>query len=101
MGAREFFAGLPSRIDPERLRGESGSYRFEVEGAGTWRIEIDDGAVSVSEDDGPADCVIRTSEETFERVVVGTQNPSLAFMTGKIQVEGDMGLALKLQKLFS
>ena len=30
----------------------------------------------------------------------GEQNPTTAFMTGKLKIDGDMGAALKLQKLF-
>ena len=47
-----------------------------------------------------ADAVITTSEETFEKIVNGEQNPTSAYMTGKLKVKGDMGAAMKLQKLF-
>ena len=97
--AREFFAGLEDRIDPARARGMRASYKFEVEGAGTWRLEVDDGHVEVSESDAPADCVLRASEQTFLRILQGEQSPTTAFMTGKIRVEGDVGLALKLREL--
>ena len=33
-------------------------------------------------------------------VVKGEQNPTTAYMTGKLKIKGDMGAALKLQKLF-
>ena len=47
-----------------------------------------------------ADVTIRTSPETFSALASGEQNPTTAYMTGKLKVEGDMGAALKLQKLF-
>jgi len=47
-----------------------------------------------------ADAVITTSEETFEKIISGDQNPTSAYMTGKLKVKGDMGAAMKLQKLF-
>jgi putative sterol carrier protein len=34
------------------------------------------------------------------RIVRGEQNPTSAFMTGKLKVRGDMGKAMQLQKLF-
>ena len=43
---------------------------------------------------------IRTSGEDFERIVSGEQNPTMAYMTGKLKIEGDIGAAMKLQKLF-
>jgi putative sterol carrier protein len=98
--AREFFEGLPERIDPERARALEASYQFDIEGAGTWRLEADGDRVVVSESDAPADCVIRTDERTFLRIVGGEQSPMGAYMTGKVRVEGDLGLALKLRELF-
>jgi putative sterol carrier protein len=98
--AREFFEGLEQRIDPGKTTGYTGSYRFEIEGAGTWHVDVRDGAVSVTESEEPADCVIRMKEDVLLRLIARAQNPATAFMTGKIKVDGDMGLALKLRDLF-
>jgi putative sterol carrier protein len=76
------------------------SYLFEIEGAGTWKVDVDDGTVKVTEGAGDADVTISTSEETFEQIASGEQNPTSAYMTGKLKVKGDMGAAMKLQKLF-
>jgi putative sterol carrier protein len=54
----------------------------------------------VTESDAPADCVIRTDENTFLRIVRGEQSPMGAYMTGKVRVEGDLGLALRLRDVF-
>ena len=59
-----------------------------------------DGAVSVTEGAGEADTTITTSEESFMAIVRGEQNPTTAYMTGKLKIKGDMGAAMKLQKLF-
>ena len=98
--AREFFEGLEQRIDPAKVAGETASYRFDIEGAGSWRIAVDDGSVAVVESADDADCVIRMKEEVLLRLLRGEQNPTTAFMTGKIKVDGNMGLALKLQQFF-
>jgi putative sterol carrier protein len=98
--AREFFESLPGRVDPMRARALAGSYRFDVDGAGSWRLEADGDRLVVSESDAPADCVIRADERTFLRIVSGEQSPIGAYMTGKVRVEGDLGLALKLRDVF-
>lgn len=100
MEPREFFDTLESRVDAAQTAGMNTSYLFEIEGAGTWKVDVADGAVTVTEGAGDADVTIRTSEETFSAIASGEQNPTTAYMTGKLKVEGDMGAALKLQKLF-
>ena len=100
MSAREFFDSLETRVDPARTAGMNNSYLFDIEGAGKWKVEVHDGDVSVMENAEDADVTISTSEETFEKITSGEQNATSAYMTGKLKVKGDMGAAMKLQKLF-
>jgi putative sterol carrier protein len=97
---REFFESLESRVDSTRAAGLTASYVFEIDGAGTWLVDVDDGKVSVSENGGDADTTISTSADTFMKIANGEQNPTSAYMSGKLKVKGDMGQAMKLQKLF-
>jgi putative sterol carrier protein len=97
---REFFEGLEARVDADKTAGMTNSYLFDVEGAGQWKVDVNDGAVSVSEGSAEADVTISASQETFLKMVRREQNPTTAYMTGKLKVKGDMGAALKLQKLF-
>ena len=99
--AQQFFADLGSRPDSSGAANLTASYRFDIEGAGSWRVDVDDGVATVTDtgSQDPADCVIATDERTFLGVVNGEQNPMGAFMTGKIRVDGDMGLALRLKDL--
>ena len=99
--AREFFETLESRVDQSRTAGMNNTYLFDIDGAGRWTVSLDDGNVSVAEGaNGDPDCTITSSEENFERIVAGELNPTSAYMTGKLKVKGDMGAAMKLQKLF-
>jgi putative sterol carrier protein len=100
MSAKEFFDTLESRVDPAKTAGMNNSYLFDIEGAGRWKVDVQDGNVSVTEDAEDADVTITTSEETFEKITSGEQNATSAYMTGKLKVKGDMGAAMKLQKLF-
>lgn len=97
---QEFFEGLPGRVEADRIAGMSNTYVFDIEGAGTWTVAIADGAIDVNEGSGDADCTFSASEENFEKIVAGEQNPTTAYMTGKLKIKGDMGAAMKLQKLF-
>ena len=101
MSVQEFFDGLESRVDSSRTAGMNNTYAFDIDGAGQWTVAVDDGRVSVTDGaDADADATIRSSAENFERIVAGELNPTSAYMTGKLKVKGDMGAAMKLQKLF-
>ena len=97
---REFFDGLESSVDETKTAGMNNSYLFDIEGAGQWVVKVEDGKVSVSEGPGEADTTIQATEENFLAISRGELNPTTAYMTGKLKIKGDMGAALKLQKLF-
>jgi putative sterol carrier protein len=97
---KEFFDGLPGRVDSGKTAGVNTTYLFDIEGAGQWTVAVTDDGVDVHEGAGDAACTITTSEATFLKIANGDQNPTSAYMTGKLKVKGDMGAAMKLQKLF-
>ncbi|HSW23478.1 MAG TPA: SCP2 sterol-binding domain-containing protein [Burkholderiaceae bacterium] len=55
---------------------------------------------SVDNTDRDTDCTITLSVDTLGEMMSGELNPTTAFMTGRIKVSGDMGVALKLQSVF-
>ncbi|MCC0020087.1 MAG: SCP2 sterol-binding domain-containing protein [Nitratireductor sp.] len=57
-----------------------------------------DGSEVVTEDKA-ADCTIKLSLDTLEGLIDGSENATGAFMMGKIKVEGDMGVAMKLSQV--
>lgn len=78
----------------QRMEGRTlpGSVKFVIEGEGAIHIEGE----TVTASDAPADTTMIASAETFEGILDGDINPTSAFMTGKLKIEGDMGLAMKL-----
>jgi putative sterol carrier protein len=100
VAAKDFFDSLESRADESKLAGMTNSYLFDIDGEGEWLVTVADGKIGVAEGGGDADATISTSAETFEKIVAGEQNPTTAYMTGKLKIKGDMGAAMKLQKLF-
>lgn len=72
--------------------GFDGLAKFVIDGEGA--LIIDSDGARASDDD--ADVTLTASRDTFEGILSGDQNPTAAFMTGKLKVDGDMGLAMKL-----
>ena len=97
---QEFFGGLESNVDENKTAGMNNSYLFDIEDTGQWVVNVADGKVSVREGAGEADTTITATEENFLAISRGELNPTTAYMTGKLKIKGDMGAALKLQKLF-
>jgi putative sterol carrier protein len=97
---QEFFETLPSEADMSKTEGMNNSYAFDIEGAGQWTVKVEEGTVHVVEGAEDADVTISASQEVFQKIIAGEQNPTSAYMTGKLKLKGDMGAAMKLQKLF-
>ena len=54
---------------------------------------------AVTTEDKDADCTISVDKDDFIGLTNGDLNPMMAFMSGKIKVDGDMSVAMKLQNL--
>jgi putative sterol carrier protein len=54
-----------------------------------------------NDDKGDADTTITITAENLEKLMQGNLDPTLAYMTGKLKVEGKMGVALKLTSMFA
>jgi putative sterol carrier protein len=77
--------------------GFRGSVRFDMSDDGILRVE--DETVATGDGDGDADCTITASMETFREMFEGDLDPTSAFMTGKIKIDGDMGTAMRLAQI--
>jgi putative sterol carrier protein len=102
VAARAFFEGLEVRAERANLDGLDNSYRFEIEGEGSWNVRVHAGRVVVTEgpEDGSADATVRMNAEVFDQLASGRQNPATAYLRRKIKVDGDLGAVMKLQRLF-
>ena len=82
----------------ERLSGGfDASVKFEITGEGA--VIVDANGVRAGDDD--ADCTLTADVDTFQAMMDGSLNPTAAFMTGKLSVDGDMGVAMKLGALLA
>ncbi|SDK37846.1 SCP2 sterol-binding domain-containing protein [Aliiruegeria lutimaris] len=82
----------------ERMDGElAGSAKFVLSGEGTIMID----AAGVRAGDEEADVTLTADADVFQQILEGDLNPTGAFMSGKLTVDGDMGLAMQLASVLS
>jgi len=100
---KEFFAELEARGHVPMLGSTSGTLRFDLaDGARVehWYVTIHRGDVSVTHDEGAADCVVGTEKELFDRMASGTANAMAAALRGLTTPAGDLRLIIQFQRLF-
>jgi putative sterol carrier protein len=72
--------------------GFDGLAKFVIEGEGAIMLDAD----GVRAGDHPADVTLTATADDFQAMLAGELSPTMAFMSGKLSVDGDMGLAMKL-----
>ena len=87
---------------PETSKAVNSVYEFNITGdnGGVWTVDLtkEPGVVTAGTT-GTAKCTVTCSSGDFMNIVAGKMNPQMAFMSGKLKIKGDMGLAMKLQKV--
>lgn len=76
----------------EKVQGFDGVAKFIITGEGSIIIDAD----GVREGNDEADVTLTADADTFRSILDGDTNPTAAFMQGKLTVDGNMGLAMKL-----
>ncbi|CUH63783.1 Putative sterol carrier protein [Thalassovita gelatinovora] len=74
-----------------------GSAKFVIEGEGA--IVVDANGARASDEE--TEVTLTADVETFEAMMSGDLNPTSAFMSGKLALDGDMGMAMKLGSVIS
>lgn len=80
------------KLSAKLTNGFDGLAKIVIKDEGS--VILDESGARAGDDD--ADVTLIASADTFMGIVEGNVNPTMAFMTGKLKVEGSMGLAMKL-----
>lgn len=98
-----FFEELGRRKHEPLLRRETGTLRWDVksaDGMTHWFVEMNHGDVIVSQRNDAADVVLRSDIDVLDALVTGEQNAMATLLKGTLYVEGELVLALAMQRLF-
>ena len=87
--------------NPEHIQNEKNRvYQFNIEEIGPVQLLIKNGQVEVVEGTtNDPEVTMNLSEKNFSKLLRDDLNTTLAFMTGGLKVDGNIGLALKLQEI--
>lgn len=100
MMVKKAFQNLQEKMNmnPEGIQKLSAVYQFDLTESGTYQVSFSDGLVGLMEGkEKQADCTLQLSDENMLKMLEGNFNTTMAYMTGKLKVKGDLGHALKLQ----
>ncbi|KAM9650615.1 LOW QUALITY PROTEIN: hydroxysteroid dehydrogenase-like protein 2 [Trichechus inunguis] len=101
----ETFRIVKETLSEDTVKAAQAVYQFELSGedGGTWFLDLKSkgGNVGCGEPPAQADVVMSISTEDFIKMFSGKLNPTMAFMSGKWKIKGNMALAIKLDKLMT
>jgi putative sterol carrier protein len=100
----EVFENLCTVFLPDKAQGDKATFQFDLSGedGGKYWVKIENGTCQTGEGESPdkVDMTLLTTGADWLAISNGTLNPMSAFMAGKVKVQGNMGLAMKLQSWF-
>ena len=100
----QIFPTMAERFIPAKADGVNAVIQFDLSGdnGGLYWLRVTDGQCEAGEGQGDnPKMTLKASADDWFAVVTGATNAMQAFMSGKIKIQGDMGLAMKLQTMFA
>ncbi|MFD1737149.1 SCP2 sterol-binding domain-containing protein [Bacillus salitolerans] len=88
--------------NPEPISGTNLIYQFNIKGEeeGTYQLHLQEGQATVVEgNDGSPECTLTMSRNSFYKFLTGNLSGTVAFMTGKLKINGDITKAMKLETI--
>jgi putative sterol carrier protein len=101
---QETFEAMPGRFRADKASGTNATIQYDIsgDGGGTWNAVIKDGTCAVTPGAAASpNLTLQISAQDWLDMLSGKQSGQMLFMSGKLKVKGDMGLAMKLGSLFA
>ena len=89
---------------PQLVKKIKGIIKYQITGnpSGSWTLDLKNGSGSLEKDSSKkADMTITLSDDDMMDLVSGKLNGQQAFMSGKLKIKGNMGMAMKMQKVMN
>jgi len=100
---KEIMEALPDHFLPQMAEGISATINciFTGDQASEWVVVIEDGACTVTQEmSANPDLTLKVDSAVVTKILAGDLDPMRAFFLGKVKITGDLGLGMKLIKLF-
>jgi len=101
---QDFFNGLENRIDAKKVTGMNATYQFVATGdnGGEYYVKLANGAPEVVQGHADSPTIVLTAAANDWQAIMNRQmNGQTAFLTGKLKIQGDVTLAMKLESIFN
>ncbi|MDJ0625842.1 MAG: SCP2 sterol-binding domain-containing protein [Candidatus Caenarcaniphilales bacterium] len=99
MSVKELFKKVTNKFNKKAAENVSAIYLFQIDDQ-DYRIQIKDQACELLDSPEKPNVTLKADQATWESIINGSLSAQMAFMLGKLNVSGDMPLALKLPSLF-
>jgi putative sterol carrier protein len=100
---KETFDAMSSKFRPDKAQGVNAVIQYDIAGdqGGTWHAVIKDGACMVNSGPAPTpNLTLNMASQDWLDMIAGKLSGQMAFMSGKLKLKGDMGLAMKIGSMF-
>jgi putative sterol carrier protein len=101
---KETFEAMPGKFRADKAAGVNATVQYEITGdqGGLWHAVIKDGTCAVNEGTASSpNLTLTMSSQDWLDMVGGKLSGQTAFMSGKLKLKGDMGLAMKIGSIFA
>jgi predicted lipid carrier protein YhbT len=96
---------LKAALNADLVKQVNGVYKFLISDAtpSEWYLDLKTGSgdLKSTDFDGKVNVTMTMNADIFNKMITGSMKPTMAFMSGKLKIKGDMGLAMKLEKLMN
>jgi putative sterol carrier protein len=103
MNPQEIFDQMAANLNADAAKGMNSTIQFNLAGdnGGEWYVTIKDSKAEVTKGKAASpNMTLSMTAQDYVDMIMGKLNGQMAFMSGKLKIAGDMGLAMKMQSLF-